>query len=287
MNVLRVGAVVVLVAFSLAGCENATAPGPTSGTTAISFRAAGGSALSGELAGTKAHEGIPAGATISATGDNGELTFVDMHFVVSEFELERSGATEDACAQDTDAESSEDCEEFEVGPQFFELPLSGEDSVAVRQSVPVGTYKELEFEIEELEADQEDDDPDQLQQLLTQIRAEFSDWPSSASLRLHGTFTPRSEAGDLQPDQARPFTVYFEAEVEVEKEFSPLLEVAESAPSVTVVVDPTRWFQRGRDVVDLSQFDFNPSSQTPVVELEVEMEHTVDEAFIEIEVDND
>jgi hypothetical protein len=273
------------LALGLVACGDTTGP---EGTTTVAFQAATGTSSSTSIAARQvafSHSDDPDAPTLTASGTNGELTIASVHFVLSEFELERADADEDC----DDAVDEEACEEFEAGMQFLELPLTGDDAVAVRQNVPAGRYDELEFEIEELEDDAEDDDAGEIDQLLTEIRQDFPDWPRTGSMRIHGTFTPADDQGTLLSDQARDFTVFFEAEVEIEKEFETPLEVAEGDnPSITVTVDPRAWFDRGDGtILDLSQFAFDPAAGGPVPELEVEIENGVGEGFAEVEIDPD
>lgn len=275
----------VTLVLALGACGDSTSPGDTAGMTTVSFRAstagASGSTAPGAVA--PSHADDADAATLGVDGSNGRLTLASVHLVVSEFELERADEAEDC----DEAGAEEACEEFEADPRFLELPLDGEDTVAVRQAVPAGSYDELEFEVEDLELEDDgDDEAGTIEAVLAEIEEQFPDWPREASLRLHGTFTPKDDAGELQPDQARDFTVFFQAEVEIEKEFASPLEVTESSGEVTVVVDPRLWFERGDGtVVDLSRLDFDPEAGGPIPELEVEIEHEVGEGFTEIEIE--
>lgn len=58
------------------------------------------------------------------------------------------------------------------------------------------TYFEFEFEVVDLDPDDDDSEEEvqQIEELLDQIREEFPEWPSGASMRVAGTFTP--EDGD-------------------------------------------------------------------------------------------
>lgn len=256
------------------------------GATSVAFRAATSGAAAGTTPGDVAlsHADDPDVAVFQLEGTNGRLSLVSVHFIVSEFELERADATVD-CDDDLGDEGDDDCEEFEAGPRFLELPLTGDAAVAVQQSVPAGLYDELEFEIEDLDGDDDgDDDSAAILDLMTQVREQFPDWPEDASLRIHGTFTPVDEEGDLAPDQATDLTVYFEAEVEIEKEFASPVEITSDGGAFTVTVDPTIWFERANGTVrDLSQLAFDPEAGGPVPELEVEIESEVGEGFAEVE----
>lgn len=251
----------VLMAFGLTACDS-LGPGSDS-TVGVAFKTAsdGSASVSGINASLS---GAPdASAAIQFSGTNGTLEFETAHIVVSEFELERVDAECDS------VENEDACEEFEADPQFLELPLDGGTAVAVNQTVPPGEYDELEFEVDDLEDDDEGDDHSAEQQLLQDIRSQFADWPENGTLRVSGTFTPADTTED-----ARNFTAYFEAEIEIEKEFSTPLVIEEGTgnQTVTVTVDPSVWFTMADgSVVDLSQYDFESTGS--VAEFEVEMEN--------------
>ena len=135
---------------AVAACGDATGP---EGTTSVAFRAATSSASASMTSDdiSFSHSGDTDAATITADGTNGQLTIASVHFVMSEFELERADEAEDC---DDEEASEEACEEFEAEMQFLELPLTGDAAIAVQQTVPAGDYDELEFSIEELEDDE-------------------------------------------------------------------------------------------------------------------------------------
>ena len=257
----------MVLAAAVAACGSSTGPPEGSATLSIAFR---------EEAGTGSASTVSAGATleearastVTLQGSNGTLVLEDVRFVVAEFELERADS-DDGCA----LVGGDDCEEFEVGPQFLDLPLDGGAVPVVAQSIPAGLYEELEFEIEDLDLDDADEDAAAFQQLFQEILQVVPDWPEDASLLVAGTFTPTG-------GQAVPFRVFFDAEIEIEIEFpEPGLDVRDEAdPSVTVVVDPAVWFSMtDGTVLDLSQFDGE------IAEFEVEIEN----GFTEIEFDDD
>ena len=268
------------LALTAAACGDATGP---EGTTAIAFRTASGAASASVGPGdiSLSHSSNPDAPTLDVDGTNGQLSIASVHFILAEFELERADEAEDC---DDDAAPEEACEEFEAPMGFLELPLTGEDAVAVQQPVAAGSYDELEFEIEDLEEDEDGEDGAEIQQLLTEVRERFPGWPEKGSLRVHGTFTPKDDQGSLLADQARDFTVYFGAEVEVEKEFETPVEITEQNNAMTVSVDPRMWFEVGDGtVVDLSQYDFDQDAGQPVPEFEVEAENGLSEAFLSVE----
>jgi hypothetical protein len=133
-------------------------------------------------------------------------------------------------------------------------------------TVPAGTYTELEFEVDDL-----DDDEGASQDLLSDIRADFPNWPEDASMIVVGSFTPTD-------GMSRRFATYFEAEIEVERSLNPALEVTNDGFSRELIVrlDPARWFENADGTMqDLSQSDFEDSGT--VIEFEAEFEEGVTE----------
>lgn len=258
----------VVLAFGLTACDST---GPSSGVqVAFQTASSGAASVSGSGVSASLSDAPEASAAISFQGSNGTLEIDTAHLVVTDFELERAGVSCDS-AQNEDA-----CEKFEGGPQLVELPLDGGTAVAVSQQVPADSYAELDFEVDDLEDDDGGEEHQSEQELLQDIQDQFTDWPQDGSLRVTGTFTPSDGSS------AREFTAYFEAEIEVEREFPSPLVVEEGAGNrtVTVTVDPSVWFTRADgSVVDLSQYDFQSTGS--VAEFEVEMEN----GFTEFEFD--
>ncbi|HET9985588.1 MAG TPA: hypothetical protein VFQ38_18445 [Longimicrobiales bacterium] len=189
------------------------------------------------------------------TGSNGTLTITRIVMVVSKFALK--GEHDCVRADSTHQEHGEherDCR-FRGKPFLLDLPLGGGDVSVATDAVPAGTYDELKFKVRDLHEDADDDDDAHEQAGLAEVRAAlkqaFPDVPDAASMVVTGTFTPTGGT-------AKPFTTYFRAEVEVEMPIDPPLVVPAGggSPTVTVHLDPTRWFERSSDrVLDLSAFD--------------------------------
>lgn len=256
-----------LVVLGVAGCDSATGPEDGLPRVSIAFQTTIGAAPSvapGDF-GRVARNTLAQSLTLP--GSNGALTLDEVWMIVAEFELEREG--DDACDDSIDHDS---CEEFEAPPQFIQLPLDGDTEPTVSQAVPAGVYDELEFEIEDLKLDDDDEDAGEIQALFDAIRAQFPDWPEEASMLVIGTFTPTGGS-------AVAFRVFFKAEIEIEIDFDPPLDLTDGTDaSVDVVVDPAAWFTRpDGTVMDLSQFEGQ------VVEFESEMEN----GFSEFEFDDD
>jgi hypothetical protein len=209
------------------------------------------------------------------TGSNGTLTITDVAFIVSELELERArdgcGERRDRVSDDDDDggdrdDDDGDCESLEVGPFFVDLEF-GDAVVVVSREVAAGSYTGLEFEVEDLRRDEDDDESRgrRIPELGAEIRAAgFDEWPDAANMVVAGSFTPRNGA-------ARPFTVYFDADIEIELEFEPALIVGDDERSVDVEIDPTFWFRTfANTVVDLSEFDFAVTRR--IVDFEAKLE---------------
>lgn len=208
--------------------------------------------------------------TVSIQGSNGVLVIEDLRVIVAEFELDRLNTG--GCVEEDDL-----CEKFEAAPTFVDVPLDGGEAVAVSASVDPDTYDEMEFEIEDLEDDEEDPvKAQQIEELRSAILTEFPDWPRKASMLAVGTFTPTG--GDPVP-----FRVYFAAEVEIELELSPPVTITEDGNGATFTVNlsPAAWFTNGDGTVrDLSAFDYDATGQ--LLEFEFEME----DGFTEVEFDD-
>ncbi len=257
-------AALALAAFTITACDgDATGPGADAGVP-VAIRLAT-SATAG------ARVSLNAGnASLTIDGTNGSLRLDDVRLVVAEFELKRQD--DDVCDVLLDAEE-DGCEEFDAGPFFVDVPLEGGSTLVVSRSVPADTYRRIDFEIEDLE-DEPDDNVEgaRIEAVLAEIRAEFPEWPRKASMLAEGVFLP-NDGGD-----PRPFRVFFEAEIEVERELVPPLVVSgdEAQRTVSMTLDPSLWFKPGDGtVMDLSAFDGS------LVEFQVEIEH----GFTEIQFD--
>ncbi len=252
-------------AFALAimACDSATGPG---GNVTVAFQP-----VSAQVAPSGLMLARSGTAAIPIPGSNGTLSIDELYLIVAEFELELVGVECDGLLDD-------DCEEFEAPAAFVQVPMeAGVDQAVVRQEVPAGSYSGLEFEVEDLEDDEEDDDAVAIQAVRDAILAAgFDDWPSGASMLAVGSFTPTGGS-------AVPFRVFFDAEIEIELDFDTPLEITEDAVdrTVSVTVDPTAWFLSGDTVVDLSQWDYDTTGQ--LLEFGFELEN----GFTDVEFDDD
>ena len=231
-----------LTALAAAGCDG-DGTGAGGSRVAIRFATTGGAQATRALAPRFSHAGT--GDVLALTGTNGTLRIEDVRLIVSELELEQSDGS---CVAEDDGDDH--CEEFESGPFVVDLPLAGGAVTLTTDQVAPGTYHELEFEVEDLEPE-DDDGPGErqaIQSLLGQLRSVYPGFPSGASMVAHGTFTPSGST------TAQPFTVYFDAEIEVEMDLEPPVTVP-GAGSLTVHVNPAAWFRQGAQVVNLAALD--------------------------------
>jgi len=240
----------------------------------VNFRVGtGGSAALVAAAPSTSGAGIAsiAGPPMVVTGSNGTLTIDEIRLIVAEMKIE---GDDDPCEQ---AGGGDDCAEFEAPPRFLDLPLDGQPIAVFGGMIPPGTYEELEFEIEDLEDDEEDTDfAAEIAVLRETIQAEFPDWPRKATALVVGSF--ESDSG------TESFRVYIEAEIEIERALVPPIVITdgEPGPDLNVELRPDIWFmQSDGTVLDLSMYDFDATGQ--VLEFELEMEDGITE--IEIEFD--
>ncbi len=211
--------------------------------------------------------------TLRIEGSNGTLIIDDIRFIVEDFELERSSGECEGLPDE------DDCEEFEADPFFVDLPLTA-DSISLGNSlIEPGLYVELEFETDDLDVSEEEDpvEQQQKQDLINAVRAVYSDWPTSASMVITGSFV--SSQGDTTQ-----FKTYAEAEIEIELEFNPPLEITENSVSklIKLNINPVDWFLRADNtVIDLSQYDYETTQELLEFELEIE------NSFKSLEVEDD
>ena len=263
----------VVAAAGLAACGGTSTgpsggPGPA-GQVSIAFRSAAAGAaavLPGTVTGVSFNQ---TAGPLALTGSNGTLELDEVWLIIAEFKLKLANHS-DCNGSGGESGDNDSCEKFSAPPQFLSLPLDGADAPVVTQTVPPDVYDKLKFEIEDIEVD-EGEDGSAIQALFDEIRAQFADWPEKASMLAVGSFTPTGGS-------ATPFRVFFEAEVEIEQEFNPPLDLTTGDATVTVVVDPALWFtQSDGTVLDLSQFDGQ------LVEFEAEL----DNGFSDVEVKDD
>lgn len=269
---LRATGVLTLAALGAAACDGGTSP-EDMGRVTVRFATVTGPAPATAAIGAAA---APHGTAPRIAGVNGTLELSSVHLIVGKLALE---GVEGACGEDEHGEreegedAGEDCHEFDLEPFLLDLPLDGEGATVTAENVRPGVYTAFEFEVEDVEADEEGDDGSALADVLAEARELHPDWPEEASMVVEGTFTP------VGTEEPRSFRVFAEAEIEVESAFdTPLVVKADGSATVNVVLDPAGWFMRADGtVVDLSRYDFT-GNEDDILELEfrrgvTEVEH--------------
>ncbi len=254
----------LLTPFILAACDSST--GPEDGESVAIRFAASTSSASAPSAG-------PESAPV--VGTNGTLEITDLRAIIAELEFE---GTDGTCGLDGDDDEDEDCFEVEFPPRLVSVPIDGSPLTVATADLPPGSYNEFELEIEDLEDDEEDAEFGQaIADLRAQLDATYGDWPRKGTIRIEGSFTPNGGT-------ATSFVAYIEAEVELEVELSPPLDISSAGPdshTLDVVLFPELWFVRGDgSVIDLSEYDWATTGR--VLELDVEVEDGV-----RVEIDDD
>ena len=270
--------VALITILFLSACDDGVGVGSPASAT-LAFRAAS-SAPAGAPAG-------PAGAPVRSSsaparavavqGSNGTLTLEEVYLIVSEVELDSDDCDDDDVDDDDFDDSDDDlfpCGDFETGPRLVQLPMDGAPIEAFQGTIAPGRYEELEFEVEDLE-DDDDDDWAEIEALRNEILALVPDWPRRASIYVTGTFQP--DGGE-----AVAFRTFVDAEIEVEMEFEPPLVIGDDDDTLLVVdIRPDLWFSNGQGgVLDLTQWDYEETGR--ILELEVEIE----DGFAEVELDD-
>ena len=263
-----------ILAVLLVGCGG-DGTGPESGTQVTLGFTAGSSAAQTSGAQAAASMSFAGPGELVVPGNNGILTISDVWMIVAEFELEKVSGS---CT----VEGSE-CHDFEAPPSFLHLPLDGDFVPVATSDIPVGSYDELEFEVEDLLDDNDDDDAAQIQAVRDQISmAGITNWPDEASMLIVGSFQPTDGLLGNPIGLPRDVRVYFDAEVEIERDLDPILVIPTSGDdpvTLTVDVQPDLWFKLpSGDVLDMSQFNWDPRME--LLEFEFELE----DGFAEIEI---
>ena len=241
---LRILSAVVVAA---AACGDTT--GSNSGRVALRFGTVAPASSANVQAGDVA-QALQVADEIVTVGTNGTLRIDDIQFIVSEVELKR--AENDICRNDDDDDDGDrghdddDCAKFEGGPFLVDLPLGGGVVTVLNAEIPPGTFRAVEFEIDDFEMDDDDEDNERRRasELLAQLRLVYPETPARANMVVKGVFTPTTGA-------PRPFIVYFNADVEIKQRFEEPL-IVEEGGGITVRIDPAKWFEIGTRVRDLS-----------------------------------
>ncbi len=273
---LRMLSLTAVAVAAISGCADGTGVGGPH-NVALNFQVTGSAPAAG-VGGPNAVGGpaLVVGPPLVLVGSNGTLTVDEIRLVVSEVEIEKE---DDSCSTDDHGNDDigDSCEEFNAGPRFLDLHLDGQPIEVVTDLLPAGVYEELEFEIEDLE---DDEDNAVEAALIAAVRAEIlavvPDWPDEASALVTGSFTP---TGGSPVD----FRVFLKAEIEVEMDLTPnlVIEGGVASRALTVDIQPDIWFmQAGGSVLNLSLYDFDATGQ--LLEFDVEFE----DGFTKIEVED-
>lgn len=162
----------IALAATLAACADSPTGGGNDARLQLRFGVQGGQALA-------------SGASSQASGTDQRID--DIRLVVAELELDGDDDV-NPCAGD-------DCEDFDAGPMFVDLPLTGGPVAVGSGDVPPGVYDEVEFEVEDLDDYEENAaERQRIEVLRGQILAQFADWPRDASMLVVGSFTPTGGA---------------------------------------------------------------------------------------------
>lgn len=263
----KLGIFALLAGITFVSCDTTSTNGNGNARITLQFQTAATAANTPSAIPAKSSNTPPqkSNGPLTIKGSNGTLTITDIHFIVDDFELEKADAV---CDEQTGKMEEDGCEEFESKPFFVNLPLGNQPLSLSTSAVNDGSYSELEFEISDFDADEQDDPAEakQMKALLTHVQKAFPDWPKSASMVISGKF--KSNTGELTE-----FTTYAEAEVSIEMQLDPPLEIqAGTGHKLTVKINPDKWFTRNDGTVfNLANYDYSLTGK--VLEFETEMEN--------------
>jgi len=242
---------------AIQGCDS-SATSSTAGRVAMQINAVvpPSAASTGSTASATQANDVVASGPITLTGTNGTLVIDDLQLIVSRIRLKR------AAGDCESADSSSTCRKFKGGPFLVSL-LDGTAADVVTADVPEGNYTALEFRAQNLDPSdddeiEEDGNVKNVELLIAELRNSYPNYPRKASMVAHGTFTSTEGTSS-------PFTVYFQAEIEIRKSFAEPFRVPADA-KVVVDLDAASWFMQGTKVVNLAAQD----GKTLRFELELE-----------------
>jgi hypothetical protein len=213
--------------FLLAACADSTtgAGRPAAVTLSVTSRSAAVPTVA-----------LASAAPITVEGGGNTLVINQVRLVLGEIELKLPDAD---CSGSGAGNSSSgnsgrgnECAEIELDPVLVDVPLSGTATLDLGALVPPGTYRELEFKVENA------DDDSGLEATFLRAHPEFR----GVSVRVDGTFN------------GQPFTFKSALEAEIEQEFgTPLVVSAENPLNLTISIDVASWFKgTGGTVLDPS-----------------------------------
>ena len=207
---------------AVAACSDSTAAGSASMTLSVANRSAVTSSAS-----------IGALADVTVTSGANTLVINKVQIVLGEIELKQASVECTEGSHSGPGRGGDDCPEVELDPVLVDVPLSGATTTLdLGALVPAGTYRELEFKIENV------DDDSGAEAAFAAAHPELR----GASVRVEGTYN------------GQPFVFKSNLEAEIELEFNSALTVSASQPlNLTLAVDVGAWFKGvGGTVLDPS-----------------------------------
>ena len=215
----------LVASYALTACSDATLPGSAE-RVSLSFAARGTSTSTSAAA-------VGAGQVGRITVGSDEIVITKAQLVLKEVELKLARGLS-TCGADSSSSSSsssgddrgrgrgsDDCDEVEQGPVLVDLPLTGEAQQRFDVTVPAGSYRELELEL------QKPDDDTQRDRDFRAAHPEFA----RTSVRVEGTYNGRA------------FVYSARVGAKMELGFSPPIVVDAAGTNVTVRIDVSTWFR--------------------------------------------
>lgn len=214
----RTAWVLAVAAFAAvaAGCDSSTNLAKGTGQTmSLSFAGRNPAVVGGAMAVSNAQ-----GDTLVQAVGTDTLRITSVAIVLRKIELERA---EGAQACDT-LPSTDDCEEFKLGPQLVNVPLAAGVQTSLSVLIDSGDYANVQFKIHKPGNDALD----------VAFKAANPDF-ANVSIRVQGTFN------------GVPFTYTSTLDQEQEYSFVPPLHVDASgtATNLTIRLDVATWFRNG------------------------------------------
>jgi hypothetical protein len=207
----------------LAACTDSTTGAGRPGAMTLSVTA--------QRTGSASLSPLASAAPISVEGGGNTIVIDQVRLVLGEIELELAtadcsdsghGGSGSGGSGSGVSGNGNDCPEIELDPVLVDVPLAGTAALDLGVLVPAGSYRELEFKIEEA-----DDDTGPEADFL-RAHPEFR----GVSVRVDGTFN------------GQPFTFRSALEAEIEAEFNRPLVVSAAEPlNLTISVDVASWFK--------------------------------------------
>jgi hypothetical protein len=207
----------------LTACGDATAPDGGATNLSVSFAAQNG---------TAALPTNSAGQAIVVGTNNDTLIISAIQLVLNDVELKRvdvsSCPTTMPERKDRDKSSDDKgCSRLDLGPMLVDLPLVENGASKLAVSIPAGSYKEIEFELDDVD---NDSDASAAEKAFAATHPEFVD----QTVKVTGSY------------RGQVFTFTSKVEAEVEFEFNPALVVESGVnDNITVSLDLARWFTDG------------------------------------------